>query len=162
MKTIASFGISRAEAMRCVFSLRRLYDTQSDKDGALARLIAFFKRDNPRLFKMSNIRLGRKADPFVASYYQEGIRYRLMKDGSVSVETADDLDDTSALEREMAEAVDAIIANEMAKMAAEALASEEGIAVGKRKEMAPKVPAGEEDVSGARARCAAVVAISAE
>ena len=131
MKTIVSFGISRAQAVSQVFSLRHLYDTRDDPEGPLSLLIAFFKQDAPRLFKIANVRIGRKGDPFIVSYYQEGVRYRLLRNGEASIESADDDADMSGYEDQMYRVVDEIIVKDLTRRMRNALGSYHGTALGK-------------------------------
>lgn len=130
---IAEVGIRREDVASIVFSLEYLGKTRKRADAPLQQLIKFFKAEDPHRFNIKMVRLGSQSDPYVVSYYQEGVRYRLMKDGSCEVSSADATDDMSLVVRQMSNVVDTIIVDELVKRAHRILDGEDKITPGRSK-----------------------------
>lgn len=130
---VAALGIRREDVVSVVFSIKYLSATRNKSDAPLRRLIKFFKAEDLRRFNMKMVRLGHRDDPYIVSYYQEGVRYRLLKDGRCEVESADAENDMNLVSQQMSDAVDTIIVDELVGRANSILDGVDKIIPGKSK-----------------------------
>lgn len=57
--------------------------------GAINRIAEFIHSEDPYGFDRSLLKIGADSDPWYFSYYNDGMLYRLMKDGRLRMESAD-------------------------------------------------------------------------
>ena len=106
---IASFEISRQDAMAMYLSLYALHETKDDPEGPLARILAWFKGENGVVFRKDKVRLGKDGDDFVALYYLDGVRYKIGKDGRAFVTGADADDMFEREEKDLQDFIDTLL-----------------------------------------------------
>lgn len=110
---IVEFTVPRKSMMDKAFSRERLYETRSNSDGALQKLLSWMRRGDVLAFERDGwVRLGREGDNFVILCYCLGIRYKLMKDGTALVSSADPEEDFAKEREEFEKIVDTILIKE--------------------------------------------------
>lgn len=113
MNEIAALEIDRSSLLRMSLSRKRLYETRGRENGALNRILGWIKAEDPRGFIPKNVTIGRDDDDFVINYYADGMRYRVLNDGTCLISSADW---TKTFDREIAEmshVIDTILADDL-------------------------------------------------
>ena len=106
--TIATMEISQSQLLEMTFNGKWLVATEYKRDrktrqplvdaagnkvinpsGAINRIAEFIRSEDPYGFDRSLLRIGGDDDAWYFSYYNNGMLYRLMKDGKLRMESAD-------------------------------------------------------------------------
>lgn len=112
---IASLSFSRQDAMAIYMSISHLYNTRTDENGPLQRIIGWFKNEYGRQFDQNRMKLGNDGDDFVVLYYYQSKRYKICKDGRAFVSSADADDMMEAEEEDLQILIDSILCDELIK-----------------------------------------------
>lgn len=115
MPHIATINIDRKDAMETFCSYMRLYETRSDPDGPLQKIISFFREEDARHYDINLMKLGNVHDDFVVIYYCNGIRYKITKDGKAKVTGADPDDKFENANRDLQNFIDTLLNDELSK-----------------------------------------------
>lgn len=128
MEPIARIGISKADLMGKICSVQYFYQTRDREDGPLRRIQKWlYAEEGGVRYSQSNMKLGlRPDDDYVALYYFEGKRYKIMKDGTARVSGADADDMFEDVERDLQNLVDTILSDELMLIVYQAVAESGG------------------------------------
>lgn len=129
---IASITIDRQKAVEALLNRDRLYITRGRSDGPLHQLITWIKDEEAREYTQSNVRIGKQEDDFVLSYYNNGRKITVGRDGKAYISGADADKMHQAEEKELQNKIDSILANEIIETIVDASKNMEW-ATGKRK-----------------------------
>lgn len=113
MNEIAKIRIDPLSAATMSLSRKRLYETRKRPDGALNRILGWIKAENPRGFSQDGITLGGDDDDYAISYYADGMRYRVMRDGRCLVSSADWTNRCETEQSELQQVIETIIADDI-------------------------------------------------
>lgn len=111
---IAQLLIDRENLMAMAFSQSRLKQTRNSPTGALQRFCMWLKSEDPKGFDLNRVQIGGSSSPYFLSYYNNGMLYRIMRDGRVRMESADATNMMERSYKEFCGIVDMILADELA------------------------------------------------
>lgn len=110
---IAQLFVDRENLMAMAFSQSRLYQTKDSPTGAFRRFVMWIKSEDPKGFDAHRIQIGNRNTPYFLSYYNNGMLYRIMRDGRVRMESADATNMMDRSYKEFCGIVDMILADEL-------------------------------------------------
>lgn len=133
MSKIAKVTLSKEDVLATVFSRERIKATQNSEQGIINMFIKLIKSETSRGFSTSNIKLGGSDDNYYLLYYYNGIRYKIFKDGSSMISSADTNERFDAQEKELNAIIETAMVNEISRCLLIALSDNEDISAGKPK-----------------------------
>ena len=133
MAKIAKVTLSKESVLATVFSRERIKAAQNSDTGIINMFIRLVKSETSRGFSTSNIKLGGKEDNYYLLYYYNGIRYKIFKDGSSMISSADTNQRFDEQEKELNAIIETAMANEISRCLLLALSNNESVTAGKPK-----------------------------
>lgn len=118
---IATIGITVQNAAKKFLSREHLWRSKDDDNSPLSSIVMWFRDECSKDFDIHMLRIGRSSDDFAFLYYQNGVRYAVMKDGTAIVSGADSDNRFEGAADDLQSLVNSILTIETAKAIAKAI-----------------------------------------
>ena len=141
--TIASVDIDGQDLFNKAFNRKRLAEGLKNADGTpnqestLLKLLEFVKSEDRASFDKSRVKFGDNDSKYFFSYYSNGMLYRIMKNGTVKMESADIDEDMGRQVGEFNKLVKMCLVSELSNRLISALNEGDGAKVRRKKEISP-------------------------